>query len=174
MSTPPGERVLVACIGNIFLGDDGFGPAVARELMRRPVSPEIVVIDYGIRGLDLAYALSDPWRAVIFVDAVARGGAPGTIYQLECAEDGPEEPVRLDPHVMDPMHLMAMARTLCEVTARMYVVGCEPVDLGGEGGRMGLSKPVRAAVPPAARTVLDLAASLSIPARSEKPRDFAA
>ena len=155
------EQVLAACIGNFFLGDDGFGCAVARELATMNVGPEIKVIDYGIRGLDLAYALLEPYKAVIVVDAIQRQGQPGTIYVLQTDDDDGDEPARtsLDPHSMDPEHLLAMARSLGEVTSRMYVVGCEPNDFGDEfAGRMGLSPQVASAVPEAARTVLDLAA----------------
>lgn len=152
-------QVLAACMGNFFLGDDGFGCAVARELATMNPGPEIKVIDYGIRGIDLAYALLEPYKAVIFVDAIQRQGPPGTIYILE--SDDEDEPVQaaMDPHSMDPEHLLAMARSLGEVRSRIYVVGCEPNDFGDEfAGRMGLSPRVAAAVPEAARVVLEVAA----------------
>jgi hydrogenase maturation protease len=155
------EQVLAACMGNFFLGDDGFGCAVARELATMNPGPEIKVIDYGIRGIDLAYALLEPYKAVIFVDAIQRQGQPGTIYILESDDEDGDELVRaaLDPHSMDPEHLLAMARSLGEVTSRIYVVGCEPNDFGDEfAGRMGLSPRVAAAVPEAARAVLEVAA----------------
>lgn len=164
MSRSPREQVLAACIGNFFLGDDGFGCAVARELGTMNVGPEIKVVDYGIRGLDLAYELLEPYRAVIFVDAVQRDGLPGSVYMLQCENDEADEHefTSLDPHSMDPEHLLAMARSLGEVTSEIYIVGCEPNDFGDEfAGRMGLSPPVAAAVPEAARAVLDLVARIS-------------
>lgn len=166
MSEGAQEQVLAACIGNFFLGDDGFGCAVARELWTMNIGPAIKVIDYGIRGLDLAYALLEPYKAVIFVDSIQRGGEPGTVYILQCENSEPDgiASTSLDPHSMDPKHLLAMARSLGEVTSDIYVVGCEPNDFGDEfAGRMGLSSSVSAAVPEAARAVLDLAARLDDP-----------
>lgn len=151
------RKVLVAGIGNIFLGDDGFGCEVARVLASMEMPAGVEVIDYGIRGLDLAYALLDPYGAVIFVDTICRGQAPGTIYVLEPVEDNSSEATTPDPHSMDPMHLMAMARSLGEVAAQLYIVGCEPADFGEEReGRMGLSEQVASVVPQAAGTILDL------------------
>ena len=146
-------RILVACVGNIFLGDDAFGVEVARELAGHNLPEEVVVVDYGIRGLDLAYALLQPWRAVVIVDAIAREGTAGDLYLLETEPDGGNEPA-LDPHAMDPFRVFALARTLGEISAPIYVVGCEPALFGDEfEGRMGLSEPVAAAVPDAADMV---------------------
>jgi hydrogenase maturation protease len=75
--------ILVACIGNIFLGDDGFGVEVARELSKRPLPSDVLVRDFGIRGLDLAYALLDHSGLTILVDASPRGELPGTVYLIE-------------------------------------------------------------------------------------------
>jgi hydrogenase maturation protease len=80
MSLP---RVLVACIGNIFLGDDAFGVEVAQRLAGRGLPEGVRVVDFGIRGLDLTFALLDDYEAVILVDATPRGGDPGTLYVLE-------------------------------------------------------------------------------------------
>src|SRR5580704_6987439 len=148
---------LVAGIGNIFLGDEGFGCAVVRELARLDVPAHARIVDYGIRGLDLAYALLEPYTTVIFVDAISRGGAPGTLYLLRPVEPGTQEDTALDPHSMDPVHLLAMARSLGEITAEIFILGCEPLDFGDElEGRMDLSGPVALAVPIAACAVLDL------------------
>jgi hydrogenase maturation protease len=157
------DQTLVACIGNIFLGDDGFGCEVARELGRQSLPDSVKVVDYGIRGLDLAYALLQPYRAVIFVDAVARRERPGTIYVLQ--SDVPSgAPTGLDPHSMEPANLLAMAHSLGEVTSKIYIVGCEPADFGDEQrGRMGLSQTVARAVPEAVRAVLDLIAHVGSP-----------
>jgi hydrogenase maturation protease len=159
MSAARQERILVAGIGNIFLGDDGFGCEVARALATMDVSREAKVIDYGIRGIDLAYALIEPYDVVIFVDAIARGGRPGSVYLLQPvnSEKDLDGGTALDPHAMDPMHLMAMARSLGEIGAEIYIVGCEPHDFGDElEGRMELSTVVRAAVPEAAQMVVEL------------------
>ena len=157
MSYATTPRTLVAGIGNIFLGDDGFGCAVARELARMDLPSGTKVLDYGIRGLDLAYALLEPYETVIFVDAISRGEAPGTVYVLQPVESGTNAATNLDPHSMDPVHLLAMARSLGEIQAEIFIVGCEPLDFGDEfEGRMELSEPVAAVVPQAARAVLQL------------------
>ena len=149
-------RILIACIGNIFLGDDAFGVEVARELAGHELPEEVAVVDYGIRGLDLAYALLEPWRAVVIVDAIAREGAPGDLYLLEIEPDAGTEAV-FDPHAMDPFRVFALARSLGEISAPISVVGCEPALFGDEfEGRMGLSQPVAAAVPEAAEMVEQL------------------
>jgi hydrogenase maturation protease len=158
MTTSPHPHTLVAGIGNIFLGDDGFGCAVARELLAKTNIPAGTnVVDYGIRGLDLAYALLDPYKTVIFVDAISRGATPGTIHLLQPVAPDTNEDTSLDPHSMDPVHLLAMARSLGEIHAEIFIVGCEPLDFGNElEGRMELSDVVAASVPEAARAVLDL------------------
>jgi hydrogenase maturation protease len=147
-------------MGNIFLGDDGFGCEVAHSLAQMDLPPDVSVIDYGIRGLDLAYALLKPYAAVIFVDVVRRGAAPGTLYLLQPVHaDGPS--ATPDPHSMDPMHLLAMARSLGEITAEVFIVACEPNDFGDEfEGRMGLSQVVASAIPEAVRTIFDVIAGV--------------
>jgi hydrogenase maturation protease len=153
--------ILVACIGNLFLGDDGFGVAVAAALHQAGLPRGVEVIDYGIRGLDLAYALLEPRRAVILVDAISRGEEPGTLYLLRPADaeqTEPQLPASFDPHTMDPMRVLALARSLGTVTAAISIVGCEPVDFGDElEGRMELSPQLAAAVPEAVKMVLELA-----------------
>lgn len=157
MSESQHPRTLVAGIGNIFLGDDGFGCEVVRALAHTHIPADTKVVDYGIRGLDLAYALLEPYETVIFIDAISRGEAPGTLYLLQPVEPVAKEDTALDPHSMDPVHLLAMARSLGEITAEIFIVGCEPLDFGDEiEGRMELSEPVAAAVPEAARAVLGL------------------
>lgn len=157
------ERILVACIGNIFFGDDGFGVDVARELASAPLPEGVRVVDYGIRGLDLTYALLEPWQAVIFVDAVHRGGPPGTLYLLKPESSDAEvgQRVALDPHALDPVQVLASARALGPVSAEIYVVGCEPGELGDEfEGSMEISAQVAKAVPEAARMVHELVSTL--------------
>lgn len=150
------ERILVACIGNVFLGDDGFGVEIAERLAREDLPREAIVVDYGIRGLDLAYTLLEPWRAVILVDAISQGGEPGTVYVLE-PEIEPTTGPSLDPHSMDPFSVFALARSLGEITAPVYVVGCEPRDFGDElEGRMGLSPAAQSAIPHAIEMVRQL------------------
>jgi hydrogenase maturation protease len=153
-------HILVAGIGNIFLGDDGFGCEVARMLATESLPPGVKVVDYGIRGLDLAYALLEPYDTVIFIDAIARGGSAGTVYLLEPSGEATTD-ISLDPHSMDPLHLLAMAGSLGEIAARIFIVGCEPQDFGDElEGRIGLSRTVAGSVTEGVRAVLDLVASI--------------
>jgi hydrogenase maturation protease len=148
------SKILIAGVGNIFLGDDAFGVETARALLQCALPPGVSVIDYGIRGFDLAYALLDPWDAVIIVDALPRGEAPGTLYTLDpdlksMKALGPAETL-MNPHGMDPVRVLQLAFSVGEITAKIYVVGCEPADFGDElEGRMGLSEIVMASVPEA-------------------------
>jgi hydrogenase maturation protease len=149
--------ILVACIGNIFLGDDGFGSEAARALAAAHLSADVKLVDFGIRGLDLSYSLLEPWQAVILVDVVSRGGTPGTLYLLQPGLI-PEAAAGLDPHALDPVSVLAGARSLGEITAEIYILGCEPKDFGDElEGRMGLSPEVQSAIPQTVKMVRDLA-----------------
>jgi hydrogenase maturation protease len=156
------RRTLVACLGNIFLGDDGFGVEVARRLAREELPDGTRVTDYGIRGMHLAYDLAEGWDATILVDASAQGGEPGTVYVIEPERrplegsgqaPGLPESMLLDAHGMQPDVMLAMAGTLGAEAGRVLVVGCEPASVA-EG--IGLSEPVAAAVDEAARVVMDL------------------
>jgi hydrogenase maturation protease len=152
-------KILVAGVGNIFLGDDGFVVEVAQSLSKRQMPETVTVKDFGIRGFDLAYALLDPWDGVIIVDALPRGEAPGTLYVIEPDRSGAGE-ADINPHSMDPVRVLNLAASMGTISARVLVVGCEPNDFGDElEGRMGLSSPVQAAVEEACTTVLELAAS---------------
>jgi len=139
-------RILVACIGNIFLGDDGFGPEVARRLATRLLPPEVLTRDFGIRGLDLTYALLEPYELVILVDACACGGEPGDVYLLEPDRIEAEAPIQLEAHAMNPMNVLRAVQSMGGMTNRIVIVGCKPADFGPEEGKLGLSEPVAAAV----------------------------
>ena len=151
-------RILIACIGNIFLGDDAFGCEVARCLAQRRLPEEIELRDFGIRSYDLAYALMDGYETTVFVDATPRGGTPGTVYVIEPDR---EEIDRIDdgealfePHGMNPMKVLSMVKTLGGDFNKIVVVGCEPAYTGeNDDGYMGLSEPVAAAVEKAADVV---------------------
>ena len=149
-------RVLVAGIGNIFLGDDGFGVEVAQRMLRRGVPDSVRVVDFGIRGYDLAYALMDDYDAAILVDATSRGGEPGTLYTIEPEWPKPDQPVEVNGHGMDPVQVLRMVQSLGGQPRRVLVVGCEPASLGGEEGAMGLSPEVEAAVDPAIEMIQEL------------------
>jgi len=153
------KRILVAGIGNIFLGDDGFGVEVVKRLAGRELPEGVEVVDFGIRGLDLAYALQKDYELVVFVDATPRGGEPGTVYLIEpeIVEDGK---VSLDTHGMDPIKVIKLSRALGAKPIRTLVVGCEPqVVVSGEDYDdmlMELSESVRAAVEEAVKLVESL------------------
>ena len=143
--------ILIACIGNIFLGDDAFGVEVARRLAGRALPERVRVRDFGIRGLDLAYELLDgAYAAAILVDAAPRGGTPGTLYTIqpdlgdESLDD--RQAALVETHGMDPMKVLRMVKAMGGDLARVVVVGCEPLAWGPEKGAMGLSAPVEAAV----------------------------
>jgi hydrogenase maturation protease len=150
--------ILVAAIGNIFLGDDGFAVEVVRCLAGRALPDEVSVKDFGIRGFDLACALIERWELIIIVDAIQRGQAPGTVYVVELdpaqAELAGQE---VEPHGLDPAQAIALARRLGEITAPMIMVACEASEFGGPEGRIGLSPPVEKAVECAADLVESLA-----------------
>jgi hydrogenase maturation protease len=153
---PLPARVLVAGIGNVFLGDDGFGVAVAEALAASEWPDGVHVEDFGIRGMDLAYALAG-YDVAILVDAVPRGGAPGTLYVIE--PELADDEVGLDTHGMNPVAVLALARTLGGPLPRVLVVGCEPATrMTGEEDEVvaELSEPVRAAVGEAVRMVESL------------------
>ena len=153
--------VLVAGIGNVFLGDDGFGPEVVHRLgsAAEPALPDGVrLVDYGIRGLHLAYDLLDSYDALVLVDALPGHGPPGEIRVLEI---GPDDVRRradspsLDAHSMDPVAVLSSLRALGGTLPTTYVVGAHPVDLSE---RIGLTDPMLAAVPAAAAAVRQLLA----------------
>jgi hydrogenase maturation protease len=141
-------RVLVAGIGNIFLGDDGFGVEVARRLLSRPRPDAVRVVDFGIRGLDLAYALQDGYENTILVDAFPHGQTPGTVSIVEPDLNDLSTSTGdfVQPHAMHPMNVLRMAAAMNGPLKRVLLVGCEPADLGGDEGHMGLSEAVEAAL----------------------------
>jgi hydrogenase maturation protease len=149
--------ILVAGIGNIFLGDDGFGVEVVRRMAGRNLPAGVRVSDFGIRGFDLAYALQDGYETTILVDACPHGQAPGTLYVIEPdlkALDDPDAPqAMVEAHAMNPMSVLRMARAMNIELKNVLLVGCEPETLGGEEGQMGLSAPVEAAVDDAVNLV---------------------
>jgi hydrogenase maturation protease len=158
--TIPVRRILIACIGNIFLGDDGFGVEVAQRLLSSKTKqyPEgVQVVDFGIRGIDLAYALLDDYDTLVLVDAVSRGGPPGTLYLIEpdLAGIDPEKGVEagraaMEAHSMDPVKVLAFARALGARPIHTLLIGCEPAPLNESEDyaemQTELSEPVRAAI----------------------------
>ncbi|MFG2937460.1 hydrogenase maturation protease [Streptomyces sp. NPDC048282] len=142
-------RLLVAGVGNIFLGDDAFGPEVIRALAERPLPPGVRVRDFGIRGMDLAYELLDGWTVALLVDAAARGHRPGTLSLVEPEPPDGAPAAPPEAHGMDPAKVLALAAHLGdEPLPRVLVLACEPGELprGDEDIAPGLTGPVRDAV----------------------------
>lgn len=165
---PPGEsrprrevqqaRILIAGIGNIFLGDDGFGVEVIRRLSACGLPPEVRVADFGIRGFDLAYALQDGYETTILVDAYPHDQKPGAVSLVEpdLSKLDEPQPGMVDTHGMNPLNVLRMAVAMNGRLRNVLLVGCEPATFGPEEGHMGLSQPVEAAVDEAVKLVNDV------------------
>jgi hydrogenase maturation protease len=155
------QRMLIAGIGNIFLGDDGFGVEVAKRLASTGLPDWVQVADYGISGMHLAYDLAGGYDTAILVDTAQRGGEPGTLTVIDTSQDQRQDQDNLtesrlfDAHGMQPDVVLGVLDMLGAGSARILVVGCEPASLGYE---MELSEPVAKAVDEAVRVVLDLVA----------------
>jgi len=159
------SRVLVAGIGNMFLGDDGFGVAVAKRLEREFLPEGTRVVDFGIRGVHLAFDLLTPPDLLVLVDATSRLGAPGTLYVIDPDEDSTAaEPTEPETHAMDPRAVFMAVKAMGGTLPRTRIVGCEPDDLS-EGSC--LSDAVQQAIEPAVQMIRQLIAS-------ERDRDDAA
>ena len=165
-------RILVAGIGNVFLGDDGFGVAVADRLWRRQLPPGVEVVDFGTRGMDLAFAMQDGYDAVVLVDATPRGQAPGTLYVIEVDPDDQDADVAVDAHGMDPVSVIGLVRSLGGQPPRTLVIGCEPQTRPrpeNEEIIVQLSEPVQAAIDPAVKLVESLLAEIRHQSPEEVP-----
>jgi hydrogenase maturation protease len=152
--------ILVAGIGNIFNRDDAFGVSVAAKLAREPVPQNVHVVDFGIRGFDLMSELLDGYDLTILVDAVSRGGAPGTLYTIEPDLDAiPQDQTSgacENAHGLDPLKVLAAVKSAGARLGRVLVVGCEPALLEDDTGRIGLTEQVEAAVDPAIAMIRSL------------------
>jgi hydrogenase maturation protease len=158
--TPGTKRILIAGIGNIFLADDGFGVEVASRLANRSFPAGVRVVDFGIRGFDLAYALMDGYETTILVDAYSGEGEPGTLFVVEPDLNGLNSAGAqqgfVEPHAMNPITVLRLASSMGGQLKRVLLVGCIPATLGPEEGQMGLSAPVEAAVDEAVKLVASL------------------
>ena len=158
------NRVLIAGVGNVFLGDDAFGVEVVRALRRRPPLPQVTVRDFGIRGLELAHSLVDGYDALLLIDTVQRGYAPGTLSVLEpdFSNDEPTPELLGPSHGVDPCRVLALVQALGGTRPRSRLVGCEPLGFGSdEAPMLKLSEPVRDAVERAVPLVEQLAIELA-------------
>jgi hydrogenase maturation protease len=165
-------RILIAGLGNVFFGDDGFGVEVAVRLGATRLPAGAQVIDFGIRSYDLAYALtSGRYDAAILVDATTRGGSPGDIYVLSPEPDQSPEPAPANAHGMNPDTVLRMARTFGQLPSQVLVVACEAQTLGGEDGQFGLSEIVNGAVDRAVTIVQSLVMRISSGEKIEEARE---
>jgi len=174
---PKRPRILVAGIGNIFLGDDAFGVEVVRRLTAHLHPDTVRVTDFGIRGYDLAYALLDGYDTTILVDACPRGDAAATLYVIEPDLNnlgGPEEQQgAVEAHSMNPLNVLRLASSMGPLK-RVLLVGCEPQTLGPEEGQMGLSEPIEAVLDDAVKMVESLIEKIlteNSVAKNIKPND---
>jgi hydrogenase maturation protease len=158
-------RVLVAGVGNVFFGDDGFGVEVARRLLERSWPETVTIREFGIRGMDFAYALLDGFDAAILVDTVRRGRSPGTLYVLQPEEAAePDASFPLDTHAMDPARVLRFVRAMGRDPGHLHVVGCEPATMGEDDDEptVGLSPEVQGAIAPAMMIIETLIARASV------------
>jgi hydrogenase maturation protease len=152
------SQILVAGIGNIFKGDDAFGVEVARRLAQSPLPAGVKVVDFGIRGIDLTYALLDGYDAAILVDTAKRGAAPGTVsviaperHSVDTVSPGD---LFLEPHDLDPAKVLRVVEALGGGCRRILLVACEPETFADEEtGAMGLSPCVASAVDEAIQAI---------------------
>ena len=151
-------KILIAGIGNVLQGDDAFGCEVIRELSRGDLPRQVTATDFGIRGHDLAYALTDGYDLAILVDAVSCKRSPGTVCVIEPDLNRLNElaPMTVDAHSLNPVAVLQMAQSVGALGSKLLLVGCEPAALKNEGGEIGLSKPVRQAVPEAVKIIRSL------------------
>lgn len=147
--------VLVAGIGNIFLGDDGFGCEAARALAREPLPDHVRVVDYGVRGLHLAYDLLDGYEALVLIDALPGRQGPGAVRVIEVGEKDlePVDGAGVDAHAMHPATVLATVEALGGSLPRTFVVGCEPESTEES---IGLSEAVGRSLGPATAAVRSL------------------
>ena len=154
MSAEGPVRVLVAGVGDVLSGDDGFGVEVARRLAGRAPRAGVRVAEFGIRSFDLSFALLDGCDVAILVDATKRGGPPGSLYVLEPTIDVAAGAPAIGSHSLEPASVLAYVRELGGRVGSVRVVGCEPLSLGEpDAPSMGLSAEVAAAIEPACEMV---------------------
>ena len=151
------KRILVAGIGNVWLGDDGFGGEVVKRLEARELPKGTVVFDFGTGGLDLAYEVMRGYSALVIVDVSRQGGEPGTLYVIDVEPDDVPAEIQdgetIDPHSMDPMTMLRFVLAIGGWPGRVQVIACEPAEVDDVG--LGLTPAVEASVERAMALVLE-------------------
>jgi hydrogenase maturation protease len=162
MSSVRVPQILVAGVGNAWLGDDGFGGEVARTLEGRELPEGVAVMDAGTGGLDLAYEVMRGYDALVILDVSQQGGEPGTLYVMEIPEESIDGKIEdgelINPHGMDPHTVLRFVRSIGAWPGRVMVVACEPAEV--QGVAFGLSPDVRSVVARAVEVVLETAEDL--------------
>jgi hydrogenase maturation protease len=155
-------RTLIAGFGNVLRGDDGFGVAVLHRLAESGVPDGVELLEVGTGGIRLAQELLTGYERLVIVDAMTRGGRPGSLYVL--AVESIEPPTEVDLHLAVPSRALALARALGALPACVFMIGCEPSEV--DELTMEMTAPVRDAVEPALARVRELlsASALAVPA----------
>jgi hydrogenase maturation protease len=157
------QKLLVAGIGNLFFGDDGFGIEVVRRLRQRNWPASICIDDFGIRGFDLALALTSGWESAILIDSALHGRAPGALSWIK--PDWPSANANVssfNAHTLHPAAVFSLVQHLGGTTTEVIILGCEPAQTGEADG-IGLSAAVENAVNPAVALIEEqIRASLEI------------
>ena len=162
MTTPPPallkKRVMIAGIGNIFMKDDGFGSAVVQKMSHKQFPEGVELKDFGTGGLKLAYDLMKGYDGLIFIDASARGGTPGTMYLIEPSEDDfsgdLEQGGPINPHDADPATVLRFVKSIGAWPGKVSIIACEPQTT--EDFSIGLSESVNTAIDQAIEMVDEL------------------
>jgi hydrogenase maturation protease len=156
-------QILVAGVGNAWLGDDGFGGNVIARLQQRELPAGVQCLDFGTGGLDLAYEVIRGYDALVLLDVSRQGGEPGTLYVMEPDEASVDAEVQdgqmLDPHGMDPQTVLRFVKLFGGWPGMVLVIACEPTNVEEMG--MGLSEAVAEAVDRAADLVLETIAEIA-------------
>mgnify|MGYP001576376524 FL=1 len=145
------KKILVACLGNIFYGDDAFGVEVAKVLSEQDLPKNVKLIDFGIRGIDLAFELINDYKLVLLVDTIKIGAEAGSVFVLEpkTDEDGNDN----FTHDLTPTKAMQIASRLKTKPQKMLLIGCEPANLEFHDE---MSEPVKNAVEKAVGKILEI------------------
>jgi hydrogenase maturation protease len=164
--------VLIAGIGNIFQGDDAFGVTVVKKLAAFRFPEYVKVMDIGIRSIDLGFGLLAGYDLTILVDATTRGRAPGTLYTIEIQPDYIpdicDETAAFNSHSLDPVRVLALAKSMGAKFKRVLLIGCEPLVVDhDESGHIGLSEVVQSAVDRAVDNIRQLVQELIVTTEQE-------
>jgi hydrogenase maturation protease len=166
-ASPADQRILVAAVGNDWLQDDGFGPAVAKLLLERELAHGVTVTDFGTGGLNLAYEVMAGYDALILIDISRQGHPPGTLYVIEPDEAEIDAMIAaggsFDVHAMDPMSVLRFVKQVGgELPSKVLVLACEPELVVEHVSDMaiGLSDTVRNAVGRAVDLTLETIAEI--------------